>query len=70
MASLYSDAEDARGGDGDASLTKIRVAVEKGLVRTLTEVLNDIIAGGVVYLRQTMIRVLPPLLPTPFKKKM
>ena len=55
-------------GDGYVSLTKLRVAVEERLAYGLAEALDGRASGHYVTLHPTMLRVLPPLLPTLFEK--
>ena len=55
-------------GDGVVSRTRLGVTVEERLTRKLAGVLNGCIGGHCVWLRQSMARILPPILPTLFER--
>lgn len=55
-------------GDGHVSLTRLDVAVEERLAPMLAEAVDGLVSRHYVTLRSTMLRVLPPLLPTLFER--
>ena len=55
-------------GDGNVSPTRVRVAVGEGSAEVLAGAVDGLAHGRYVDLRQAMIRVLPPLLPTLFER--
>ncbi len=55
-------------GDGDVSLTRLRIAVKEEIAEELADALGSRTARDMVYLQPTIVRLLPPLLPTMFEK--